>query len=141
MNESDTELLQEILAEMKTLNTNFDAYTVYVNDRDTAITQEKENEKSQEETKESLGTEQDIANPYDEPLSNIQTILNSVDASLKTVSTAETADYTESLKTIQATQENVEYNTSFLVSMEFAVIAGIYVVAAFLLGRIFFRKI
>ncbi|MFR1882994.1 MAG: hypothetical protein ACLTL2_20060 [Blautia sp.] len=141
MSEEEIGLLQQILAEMKTLNTNFDAYTTYINDRDTAILQEKEAEKNQAEMQEISDTAQDAGNPYDEPLANIQTILSRVDENLKIVSTAETVDYTESIKTIQSTQENVEYNTSFLVSMEFAVIAGIYIIAAFLLGRIFFRKI
>lgn len=141
MSENEIELLQQILAEIKTLNTNFDAYTTYINDRDTAISQEKQSEKEQEESQEIQDTAQDTGNPYDEPLSNIQTILTRVDENLKTVSTSETVDYTESIKTMQSTQENVEFHTSYLVSMQFAVIAGIYVIAAFLLGRIFFRKI
>lgn len=144
MSENEIELLQQILAEMKTLNTNFDAYTLHVYDRDTVIDMEKEVEKQQQaesESQEILETAPDAGNPYDEPLSNIQTILARVDENLKIVSTAETVDYTESIKTMQSVQENVEYNTSFLVSMQFAVIAGIYVIAAFLLGRIFFRKI
>lgn len=141
MSENEIELLQQIVSEMKTLNTNFDIYTTYINDRDTSIVQEKEAEKQQAESQEILDTAQDVVNPYDEPLSNIQDILTSVDENLKTVSTSETADYTKSIEAIQSTQENVEFNTSYLVSMQFAVIAGIYVIAAFLLGRIFFRKI
>lgn len=142
MSENEIELLQQILTEMKTLNTNFDAYALHVYDRDIAVAQEKEAEKQQQvEVQEILDTAQDAGNPYDEPLSNIQNILTRVDENLKTVSTAETADYTESIKTMQSTQENMEYNTSFLVSMQFVTIAGIYVIAAFLMGRIFFRKI
>lgn len=56
MSENEIELLQQILAEMKTLNTNFDTYTTYINDRDTAIAQEKEAEKQQAESQEILDT-------------------------------------------------------------------------------------
>lgn len=105
------------------------------------LRKKKQRNSNQVEVQEILDTAQDAGNPYDEPLSNIQNILTRVDENLKTVSTAETADYTESIKTMQSTQENMEYNTSFLVSMQFVTIAGIYVIAAFLMGRIFFRKI
>lgn len=140
----DTELLQQILTELKTMNENFSSYYTYVSDRDISLAQEREQEKELErltQEEQAQSEETTAVNPYDEQLSNIQTVLSSVDESLKTVSNTETIDYTEKIQAMQTTQENIEYNTNYAVLLGFVVIAVLGVLAGFIFARNFFRKI
>lgn len=159
MNETEMQMdmLSQILQELQTLNVNFDSYVSYTKEQDSLSVEEKlqekeqsaaekaeemekmEAEKAQKEAEEANA--ETTLNPYDEKLSSIETILVRVDDSLQKISVKESTDYAKNWETLQESQDNIEYNTSYFVLLGFVIIACIAVLIGFKLGGKFLRKI
>lgn len=144
---SNTDLLQQILQELQTLNQNFSDYRVYIEDRNTRfdekIAQEEqvkadaeaksaEEAKQAEEQKQAEEMEKQAEEP--DPYMDKLTVISDTLTDFKSESLSRQ-------DTVSSTSENIEYNTSYMFTVQCILLGVLTLVAGFLFAKSALRKL
>lgn len=143
---SNTDLLQQILQELQTLNQNFSDYRVYIEDRNTRFDEKIAHEeqvkadaeaKSAEEAKQAEEQKQAEAEKQTEepdPYMDKLTVISDTLTDFKSESLSRQ-------DTVSSTSENIEYNTSYMFTVQCILLGVLTLVAGFLFAKSALRKL
>lgn len=140
MEEDNTDvLMQSILQELQTLNQNFSDYRVYIEDRNTLADEkavQKEQalaEKEAEQAEKLKQEEQEQQEQVSAQATETDSYIEKLTLISNTLTDFETKTTTHS--------ENIEYNTSYIVTTQCIVVGLIALTAGFFFARVVFRKL
>lgn len=144
-NQVQSELLQSVLQELQTLNQNFSDYRVYIEERNMQADEkalQEEQAKAEVEAQQALEKQQAEEAKQAEAEKAVSEQAETDPLMEKVASINDTlTGYVKKYETTSGTAENIEYNTSYLFSVQCIMLGVVTLFAGFFFARSAFKKL